>query len=246
LKIAQQLQQRGVQVTLETWNPSAGFSDSVKLALRQIQVCVYNLVLEMLVLFDVPVPHWGIQHPKSSPALASDIKRNPAANQASGGIPLQSFPQGGQGTMSGTTSQASPAAGAPSSNVQSSSQGQSSSFQSVGGPQPPASTASPQSQGQGPQVIQISPREDYLMLCIKGKRPFTERSEIRITTLTRDWEVFKKIRGEYKTKVSRWYRFLSLFSVQNIGFVKVQVLPIIEDERYSLISPVHFSARAWC
>ena len=190
-----------------------------------MQVCMHNLVLDVLFRFDLPAPQWGTHHPKSRPASASNAKQKPATNPASGGLPLQNLLPRDQGVLTGTSGQASSAAGASSSTVQSSSQGQSSSQLLESAPQQPAGTVPPQLQGQGPQVIQVNQTEDYLMVCIKRKRPFKERSDIKITMLTRDREAFEEIRAEYKRIVSRWHRFLSLFSVQNINFVQVQVPP---------------------
>jgi hypothetical protein len=63
------------------------------------------------------------------------------------------------------------------------------------------------------------------MICIKGKKPYRERRDIKVSMFTKDREVFEEIGAEYGRFVSRWRRWLSFLSVQNISFVQFTFRP---------------------
>ena len=201
---------------VETWNPSAGFHDSIKLAVQQLWVRMNNLVLDLVFLFDLPTPQWITRHPMPTPASAGAAEREPIKNHALGGTPKQKQSEADPEASISTASQAPSAAGAAPSTEQSDPQG-TSSLQSTG--QVSRSTTPPQVQTQGPHIIPVK-REDYLMVCIQKNRPWKERSDIKVD-FKRDFETFEEIRAEHKKASSWWRRSFSLWSVQSIGFVRV-------------------------
>lgn len=105
----------------------------------------------------------------------------------------------------------------------------------------PALVSSNSSQGQSGQQPQVQPSQsrpgqanaaatsqanqsnDYILLCFKVKKYLTLRHDLGVLQIQRDQDLFKAFRDRYNARFRWLYRTLSLYTVQRMHFIKVNI-----------------------